>query len=1522
MSRISSTGLPISISWPIPIFRQTSENRHSGWGGLAKFSNVLKESAISALAPLQAAIENISECVEIFESAAEGQEEYRMLRVELDPLFHDLAGHFGGSASHSITSSIINLAKGIEQEMSFVRQKSNRKRYRRYIEAKKDVDEVLECYRRVKTMLERLVINANINIWKSVDDQTTACRARLRELSPSHAAWYSSAESTSVRRDGCTPNTRVVVLEKLTNWAREAHSEKVYWLNGMAGTGKTTIAYSFCERLDKDKRLAACFFCSRQLPSCRDANLILPTLAYQLAGFSMPFRHVLSGILQRNPDVYARNLPSQFESLILRPLQEVENSVPTDLVIVIDALDECDNNDGVSRMLDILLSRDVELPIRFFVTSRPEPEIYDRMLSRKGPRTRFELHLHELERSIVQEDIKTYLRANLMPADLPRSDIDRLAEHSGTLFIHAATAVRYILGDNGSRSIKRLQKILDTSNSSSKAYKQIDALYTVILRGAFDDANLDERDKQEMRLVLHTVICAREPLTASLLASLLVLDGVDSVHVALRYMFSVLHFQGVYGRITALHQSFPDYILDSNRSLDYHCDAKEHNSMMAQRCFDLMKVPNPPFNICNLESSFLLDREVPNLDKEIEEAISNELFYACRYWGAHLLAVERAKSLVDELHYWARERFLLWLEVMNLKRCLSDGAGMLSRIESWLKLDGHAEDTWTLIQDAYTFTIAFMSSPMSDSTPHIYLSALGFWPRQKPIAKFYRPKMRGLVEVAGGPESEQKPEALVICKNPSHITCIAVSPNGTAVASGCTDNTICIRDIHTGQVTGKTLIGHTNTVSSVVYSPDGARIASSSLDKTICIWDVQTLAMIGGPFEASRWGISSIPIAYSPDGRYILSGSSGHSIRIWDVDTRRMVTKSLGNRYDEVNSVTYAPNGALLASASSNGTVCVWDAQTLAMIGQPLVGHTSSVNSVVFSPDSARIISGSSDCTIRIWDARTGRQMEKPLRGHTSGVYSIAYAPNGKYVISGSSDHTMRIWNLQTRESQATDISATCILPSDGRFCFYPRSVAFALQGTRIICLESTVLSVWDTHTSSANLTSSWFADLTSEYGFSTLVAMKRLRRWINRSSPEYDGEGITSVAYSRDGTFIFSGSKDHSIRIWDPHSGSMTGKPLKGHSGIVKAVACAPNGLQIASGSVDTTLRIWDLHTGKAILRPLKGHTRPVLSLAYSPEGARIASGSDDNTILIWDAYTGQAICEPLKGHENSVNSVTYTADGRFIVSGSEDSSIRIWDAHNGQPVGKPLLDSGGSVFSVACAPDCMRIVSGSSKGIRTWNIRSGQLIKRGFGHRCQVLRVLWTPDSARIVSSSNEGTIFIWDASTLCIIDELVTPSRHFTGRPEIHSISLSPTGEQIASGCSESTIHVWEPFRMQKADASSGTNIFGDRLNYSCEGEGVMESSDHHNLDPGVSASDGWAVVDVNHKLHHHPFNYWYFDQDGWVVVSDTSNRLIWIPEEVRATVQPSQIVTMIPPGRWLKLDFSQVLVGNQWSLCYQT
>jgi serine/threonine protein kinase len=118
--------------------------------------------------------------------------------------------------------------------------------------------------------------------------------------------------------------------------------------------------------------------------------------------------------------------------------------------------------------------------------------------------------------------------------------------------------------------------------------------------------------------------------------------------------------------------------------------------------------------------------------------------------------------------------------------------------------------------------------------------------------------------------------------------------------------------------------------------------------------------------------------------------------------------------------------------------------------------------------------------------------------------------------------------------------------------------------------------------------------------------------------------------------------------------------KTLTGHSGQVYSLAYSPDGRYLASGSKDRTIKIWEVATGKQ-LRTLTGHSSQVRSVVYSPDGRYLASGSQDNTIKIWEVATGKEL-RTLTGHPETVFSVVYSPDGRYLASGSVDKTIKIW--------------------------------------------------------------------------------------------------------------------------------------------------------------------------------------------------------------------------------------------------------------------
>ncbi|CAE7226956.1 unnamed protein product [Rhizoctonia solani] len=433
----------------------------------------------------------------------------------------------GGFMSESSNGSIANLAQSIQREVTEIKQLETRERVGRFLDAARDEEDVIQRYRLIESLFRRLQTGYKCDITMRTHDQVQKQldTTLLRGMIPVDDSRYNSSYSTTIRRRACTAETREAIHQTLQDWTTNLESEKIYWMNGMAGTGKTTIAYSFCEWLEETNRLGASFFCSRISATCRSLSQIIPTIAYQLAQFSPAFRSKLCAVLNNNPDAGKLNVVQQFEKLINGPMLAASDAIPDSIVIVIDALDECDDNYSVRLLLDLLLKFTEQLPLKFFVSSRPEPVIRERMMSQGGA-ARSIVYLHDIEASIVEEDIKKYLTEALHPMHPPPSTkhIELLAKRSRNLFIYAATVVRYIYPedvrvDSNTRLKSMLKAISDPTTIAENKYEDLDRLYTTVLSAVFH-ARLDRWEKQQMERVLWIVVCAREPTTVATIASL------------------------------------------------------------------------------------------------------------------------------------------------------------------------------------------------------------------------------------------------------------------------------------------------------------------------------------------------------------------------------------------------------------------------------------------------------------------------------------------------------------------------------------------------------------------------------------------------------------------------------------------------------------------------------------------------------------------------------------------------------------------------------------------------------------------------------------------------------------------------------------------------------------------------------------------------------------------------------------------------------------------------------------------
>ncbi|QRV90210.1 Vegetative incompatibility protein HET-E-1 [Ceratobasidium sp. AG-Ba] len=1228
------------------------------WPKIQMFANSLTKVS-EVFGPFKEAVRPLLSLIDAFQTVGENYSGHQDLKIQLAPLLEMLSKHDSAAMPPSIAESFVELGMNIQQELNNLSQSQRDNDFSRLWNAEQDAELLSKCYERIHAHIQRFTVNAKIaelNITIGRETET-----RLKGLPNSLNAQYSSVKALELGRGACTEGTRVEILSTIRSWASDIQGDKICWLNGMAGTGKTTIAYSLCLGLEKENRLAASFFCSRQLPECRDVNQIIPSIAYQLSRLSLPFRRVISSILETNPDIYNQPISDQFKQLLLGPMSEVKAVLPNDLVVVIDALDECSHEASVAQILEVLLANALELPVKFFVTSRPEATISNRM-SREAPRgIRREMRLHELAHSVVQGDIRTYIKCKLEShLTLSNTDLDALVNRSGVLFIYAATVIRYVSNKDFARGQTRLQEVLNIhAVSSDGSTRDIDALYTAILDIAYDDHDLTRLDRVEMLFILHTVICAGEPLSKRVMKSLLNLKNEERVQAALLPLLSVLQISETSGVVTTLHESFRDYLLEKERSGRFYCDAAQHNETLAKYCLHHINQLTP-FNVCSLESSYLFDRDVDGLENKIRETISEEVFYGCCYWSIHTIAAKVSESLAGLIFRFLSERLLLWMEIMNLKNVFARGAQILYEMERYSQNSTLlGEETKKLLQDGWIFMTTCSSSPVLLSTPHIYVSTLLFWPADSPIGKYYSLDILSIVSsnsTAIAPGVRRVTPMIKICtgQDTKHV---AYSPDGENFAAALEDGNIQIWDARTGQQVGQTLEGHEWSVASVAYSPDGAFIASGSWDETVRIWNAHTYKQIGDPLRGHTEAINSI--SFSPDSAYIVSGSDDQTVIIWDAKLGKQDGQPLQGHTDVVRSVSYSPDGNQIVTGSYDKTVRLWDAHTREQIGHPFKGHTGEVDSVAFSPNGAYIVSGSQDQTIRVWDARTGKEACQPLHGHPGSIDSVAYSPDGAYIVSGSGDRNVCVWDAQTMNRVGQ--------PLEGH-THWVNTVAYSPNSTYIM-------------SSSYDGTVHIWSALRCQQACRLIEGHSR---WVN------------SVSFSPNSAHVASGSDDGTVCIWDSTTGMLAGRPLEGHTDLVHSVSYSPDGTHIASGSQDKTICIWNVDSGQQVGDPLRGHTDAVKCISFSPDGTHIASGSCDGTVIIWDAKLGKQEGRSLQGYTGPVNSVSYSPIGERIVTGSDDGTVRVWDIFTREQIGQPF-EHESSVCSVAYSPDGASIVSGS---------------------------------------------------------------------------------------------------------------------------------------------------------------------------------------------------------------------------------
>ena len=501
-------------------------------------------------------------------------------------------------------------------------------------------------------------------------------------------------------RRGCLRGTRKDVLGEIERWLVSEQDQRVFWLNGLAGTGKSTIAQTFAETTFADGKLGASFFCSRDFVDRSNLQTIFTTLAFQLAYRYPTFREELLQVLKAIPNVGRESLCSQMEKLIVGPLKAIH--IPT--LIIIDALDECKDEEPASAILSVLSRYIDEIPdVKFFITGRPEPFIYSGFrLKSLRPITEV-FKLHNVERSSVDSDIKLFFRMQL--AKIPQvrsdcnftegwpssSDIDVLCEKAAGLFIYASTVIKLVTFRHRTPT-EQLERIISSpQNTTHEGRFGIDLLYSQVLEQAVTDMDKDD-DEEEIRkhfkAVVGTVVLVFNPLSVKALSGLLRMSNIPTTLHSLHSLLLIP--DGPEDPVHIFHKSFPDFLTDHKRCKDnqFFIDPAIHHAEILLSCLKLMR-ERLKRNICNLDKYAVLS-EVEDLSTRKKDRIGDALDYACHFWTKHLVEIPCSSPYVEEVQGEINQFFTIhllhWIEVLVLTGNLGAGVYAIIDVEKWYTL--------------------------------------------------------------------------------------------------------------------------------------------------------------------------------------------------------------------------------------------------------------------------------------------------------------------------------------------------------------------------------------------------------------------------------------------------------------------------------------------------------------------------------------------------------------------------------------------------------------------------------------------------------------------------------------------------------------------------------------------------------------------------------------------------------------------------------------------------------------------
>ncbi|MCA9262796.1 MAG: serine/threonine protein kinase [Planctomycetales bacterium] len=523
------------------------------------------------------------------------------------------------------------------------------------------------------------------------------------------------------------------------------------------------------------------------------------------------------------------------------------------------------------------------------------------------------------------------------------------------------------------------------------------------------------------------------------------------------------------------------------------------------------------------------------------------------------------------------------------------------------------------------------------------------------------------------------------------------------------------------------------------------------------LWNQCSRAINTPVVRLSQPGVSA---AFSTDGNRLAAGGFNQRLEIFDIPSLRMrARRVLARPEDEwVMSVAYSPDGRYLAVPSQGGDILLFDQAT----GQEhrLKEHGDAVNTLAFSPDGQLLGSGSDDQTLVVWDV-TSLKPVATFSHHEDRVYAAAFLPDGSRIVSVDSSGVVTLSHVDSQREPLVVADNAIAALYGGAIAVSPdgREVAFATNDNG---LDQIVVA-----------------------GLAASNDAEAAIRFIGQHADEI--RAVTFVPHG-DTYLLATGSRDNTVRLWEPSSGQMIDE-FKGHAGFIQDLVVAPDGNTLASIGRDSRVRLWELHERR--FRDIIDLDIRCVDIACVRDSGHVLALGVDGRIRDVDLVSG--VVSMRQESQSDCYRLVASGDGRVLLRAShehlelatQDSdhvrTLPFPDEVMAGPSPNPMvLTSNGENFAVISVRGAI-YVGDAERGVT--------LEFAGHDVRGQCIAI--HPTKNWLATADQHGTVFLWDMHTGKRLHRFVDGEFPF----EIEGLAFSPDGRHLFVGSDDNLIRVWD-------------------------------------------------------------------------------------------------------------------------------